>query len=328
MKTNKYTVEDLKQYKIAVLCGGTSNEREISLLSGDGIYSALKASSLNLDVHKIDPKFYDLINLKKDGFNLVFNTLHGRFGEDGQVQGFLDVLGIKYSGCNLLQSALTLDKLLTKKVWLQSQVSTSAFINLTANQILEQQDTLDLDKIIADLGLPLFVKPNLEGSSIGISKVKSKEELLPALITAAKLDNQVLVEQFINGKEYSVPVLNNKALAAIEIIIDKKYEFYDYQSKYFDDNTRYECPANLSPEQTAKILALAEKATLAVGIKSWCRVDILSNQEGEFYALEINTNPGMTTHSLFPMAAKYRGMDYTKLCLHVLVDAINDVELG
>ncbi|RIY37877.1 D-alanine--D-alanine ligase [Psittacicella gerlachiana] len=326
MSNNQYTLEDLKNFKIAVLCGGTSNEREISLISGDGIYSALKASTLNLDVHKIDPKFYNLLDLKKDGFNLVFNTLHGRFGEDGQVQGFLDVLGIRYTGCNLLQSALTLDKLLTKKVWLQSKVKTSNHLVLTSQQILNNNQTLNLDAIIETLGLPLFVKPNLEGSSIGITKVKTKEELLPALEIAAKIDNQVLLEEFINGKEYSVPVLNGKALAAIEIIIDKKYEFYDYQSKYFDDNTQYVCPAELTAEQTENILQLAEQATKSVGIKSWCRVDILSNQQGEFYALEVNTNPGMTTHSLFPMAAKYRGMEYTDLCLHILLDAINNVE--
>ncbi|RIY34190.1 hypothetical protein CKF54_01420 [Psittacicella hinzii] len=324
----QYTLEDLKNYKIAVLCGGTSNEREVSLNSGKCIYDALKSSSLNLDVILFDPKNEDLSKLKELGVNLVFNTLHGRFGEDGQIQGFLDVLGIKYTGCRVLQSALTLNKLFTKKIWLQSNVSTPKSISLKSHEILDSRETLDIDHIIAELGLPLFVKPNLEGSSIGISKVKDRDSLYKALEVAAKIDKDVIIEQYINGGEYSVPVLNGKALAAIQIIIDSKYEFYDYQSKYIDHSTRYECPANLTAEQTKQILALAEQAAKTIGINSWCRVDILSNDKGEFYALEVNTNPGMTEYSLFPMAAKHCGMSYQDLCLHVLLNAINDVELG
>lgn len=323
---NNYTIQDLSKYKIAILCGGTSNEREISLISGDSIYQALKNSELNLDVHKIDPKEYNLLQLKADGFNLVFNTLHGRFGEDGKVQGFLDVMGIKYTGCNQLQSALTLDKNLTKIVWKANNVNIARSRSFTSKEILDSGANFNTQDLVAELGLPLFVKPNVEGSSIGVTKVKTINDLIPALETAARIDNLVLVESFINGREFSVPVLNGKALAAVEIIIDSKYEFYDYQSKYFDDNTRYECPANLNAQDTVKIKKLAEQAVKAIGIKTWCRVDVLSDQDNNFYALEVNTNPGMTSHSLFPMAAKDAGMSYTDLCLKVLLDAINEIE--
>ncbi|MFC6276395.1 D-alanine--D-alanine ligase [Psittacicella hinzii] len=324
----KYQLSDLAKCKIAVLCGGTSNEREISLISGKYVYQALKESSLNLDVTKIDTKDYNLLDLKAQGYNLVFNILHGRCGEDGQIQGFLDTLGIKYTGCRVLQSALTLDKLFTKRIWQACGVNTGKCLEFTAEQILNQSAQVNVDAIVEQLGLPLFVKPNVEGSSIGITKVKTKEDLYPALVTAAKIDQHILVEAFIDGKEYSVPVLNGKALAPIEIIVDSSYDFYNYEAKYFADNTKYVCPAELSQEQTQQIQELAEQAARAVGIKSWCRVDVLSNSQGEFFALEVNTNPGMTTHSLFPMAAQHAGMSYIDLCLHILLDALNDVELS
>lgn len=319
-----YTRDDLKNYKIAIICGGNSNEREVSLNSGSMVYEALSTSGLGLDVTKIDTKDYNLLQLKEDGYNLVFNILHGRFGEDGRVQAILDFLGIKYTGCRVLQSALTLDKIMTKKVWFASGVETIRSINLTSKEVLGNQ--VDVNAIVEQLGLPIFVKPNVEGSSVGVTKVKRKEDLYEALVVAARIDNDILVEPFIDGQEYSVPVLNGKALAAIEIIVPESQEFYDYHAKYISDETRYECPANLSEAQTARILDLAERATKAVGINSWCRVDVLSNSKGEFFALEVNTNPGMTSHSLMPMGAKHRGMSYTDLCIQVLLNSINDVE--
>lgn len=320
----KYQLEDLKQFKIAVICGGNSNEREVSLTSGDGVYQALKSSSLNLDVHKIDPVEYDLLNLKRDGFQLAFNILHGRFGEDGILQAFLQVLGIKYTGCNVLSSALTLDKKLTKDVWIQNGVEVAPAITLSKKQIIEQQ--YNVQEIIDKLGLPLFVKPNREGSSVGVSKVKKADDLVTALEMSAKIDDFTIVEKFLDGKEYSVPVLNGKALTPIEIIVPAEFEFYNYESKYISNDTRYECPPNLNPEQIARMQYLAQRAAKVVNINSWCRVDVLSDSQGNFYALEVNTNPGMTSHSLFPMAAKLEDMSYQDLCLHLLLDALNEVE--
>lgn len=319
-----YVAADLKGFKIAVLCGGTSNEREVSLNSGAGIYQALAESKLNLNVHMIDPQDYDILNLKKDGFNLVFNTLHGRFGEDGVVQAILDYLGIKYTGVKVLQSALTLDKILTKKIWIADNIPTAKLLTFTAQEVTAGQ--INFDEVVATLGLPLFIKPNVEGSSVGITKVKTIAELAPALELVAKIDNNILAEAYIDGREFSVPVLNGKALAAVEIIKPQVCEFYDYHAKYISNDTRYECPANLDNDATARILKLAEDAANAVNIKSWCRVDILASQDGSFYALEVNTNPGMTTHSLFPKAANVCGMSYEDLCVQVLLNALNDVE--
>lgn len=317
-----YSFADLKNYKIAVLLGGTSNEREVSLQSGEGVYQAL--AGLGLNVHKIDPKFYDLINLKADGFNLIFNILHGRFGEDGNLQGFFEVMGIKYTGCTTLSSALTLDKKLTKDIWKANAVEIPPQLTYSSQQIANQE--YDINEMIAQLGLPLFVKPNREGSSVGVTKAKTATELEQALKLAAEIDNLVIVEGFINGKEYSVPVLNGEPLAPIEIIIDPTKEFYDYDAKYISDKTQYDCPAKLTAEQAQRIQDLAKRAASAVGIKSWCRVDVLADSEGNFYALEVNTNPGMTTHSLFPMAARHAGMSYADLCVRILLNALNEVE--
>lgn len=379
----RYTLADLKQQKVALLMGGTSNEREISLLSGNGIYEGLKQAGLT-NVHKVDPATYDLTKLKQDGFTVVFNTLHGRFGEDGSVQGLLEVLGLPYTGVSVLSSALTLDKTLTKAVWKNAQVAVAPEVLFYRQEVLDafgvteaewvefgqergvldevkfaqylevvnqryqaalkaeadyQINPADAKNIIAakifarkcaqavqDFNLPLFVKPNLEGSSLGVTKVKQAADLSAALLKAAFIDEVLLCEKFIDGKEYSVPVLNGRALAAIEIKVAPEFEFYDYQAKYFSDDTVYECPAELSAEATARILKLAEDAARAVQIKSWCRVDVLSDSQGNFYALEVNTNPGMTSHSLFPMGARHVGMSYPELCTTVLLNALNRVE--
>jgi len=292
--------------KVAVLFGGRSAEREVSLKSGSAVLAALLRSGV--DAHAFDPATQDLHTLLDDGYRCVFIALHGRYGEDGTVQGALELMGIPYTGSGVLASALAMDKWRTKLVWHAAGLPIPAYELLTADS--------DFDAVVSRLGLPLFVKPANEGSSVGISKVKHAGELRTAYEEAAKHDKLVIVEAFIGGGEYTAAILGGKALPIIKI--EPANEFYDYEAKYLRDDTRYLCPCGLAPEQEAGMQQLAQQAFALIGGDGWGRVDFLMDETGNPYLLEINTSPGMTDHSLVPMAARQSGISFEQLVLRVL----------
>lgn len=296
--------------KVAVLFGGTSAERDVSLKSGNAVLSALK--SRGVDAHAFDPAERPLHLLRAEGFQRVFVILHGRGGEDGTVQGELELLGIPYTGSGVMASALGMDKWRTKLVWKGAGLPVPDYAVL--------DDSTNLAAVEATLGLPLFVKPANEGSSVGISKVKAPGELAQAYRAAARHDSLVLAERFLGGGEYTVAILGEgtqmQALPVIRIV--PATEFYDYEAKYFRDDTRYLCPCGLPAEQEARMQALALKAFQVLGCRGWGRVDVLVDSDGSPYLLEINTAPGMTDHSLVPMAARAAGIDFPDLCVKVL----------
>ena len=300
--------------KVAVLFGGRSAEREISILSGTGVLQALQ--SKGVDAHAFDPAERSLAELAAEKFDRVFIALHGRYGEDGSLQGALEQLGIPYTGSGVMASSVGMDKITTKIVWLAHGVSTPKYAVIDT-------DT-DLDKVVADLGLPLIVKPPLEGSTIGITKVTRAEDLKAAVDLAHKYDKLVLAEQFIEGREFSVPLLGTgpsaRALPIIEIVAPEGN--YDYQNKYFTDDTQYHCPAPLDAALTDAIQREVEKAYRALGCEGWSRIDVLLREsDQQFFLLEVNTSPGMTTHSLVPMAARAEGTSYEDLCVQILRSA-------
>jgi D-alanine-D-alanine ligase len=292
--------------KVAVLFGGRSAEREVSLKSGAAVLAALQR--VGVDAHPFDPAQRDLHALRDEKFERVFIALHGRFGEDGTVQGALELMGIPYTGSGVLASALAMDKWRTKLVWQAANLPIPEFEMLT-----EQSDW---HAVVQRLGLPLFVKPANEGSSVGISKVKSMEDLPTAYRVAAKHDSLVIAERFVGGGEYTVAILNGRALPAIKI--EPANEFYDYESKYLRDDTRYLCPCGLSAEQEAEMQQLAQRGFAVIGGSGWGRVDFLRDEHGKAYLLEVNTSPGMTDHSLVPMAAKQAGINFDQLVLQIL----------
>ena len=292
--------------KVAVLMGGRSAEREVSLMSGNGVLAALR--SKGVDAHAFDPAERDLDELKREGFARCFIALHGRFGEDGTVQGALELLGIPYTGSGVLASALGMDKWRTKLVW------QAANLPIPAYTLLDEQS--DWDAVVRQLGLPLFVKPANEGSSVGISKVKAAGELRGAYQAAAKHDKLVIAESFIGGGEYTVAILGEQTLPVIKI--EPASEFYDYEAKYFRDDTRYLCPCGLDAEKEAEMQRLAKQAFALIGGQGWGRVDFLMDEAGKPYLLEVNTSPGMTDHSLVPMAARQAGISFEQLVLKVL----------
>ncbi|QEL57432.1 D-alanine--D-alanine ligase [Chromobacterium paludis] len=297
----------MKQYgKVAVLMGGSSSEREVSLMSGAGVLAALQ--SKGVDAHRFDPSEKPLAALKEEGFDCVFNILHGPFGEDGTLQGALEALGMPYTGCGVMASAIAMDKWRTKLLWKGAGLPIPAF------ELLDEGS--DFDAIEKQLGLPLFVKPSTEGSSIGVTKVKQPGELRAAFEEARKYDDVVIAEQFIGGGEYTCAVIGETAYPTIKI--EPATEYYDYQAKYFRDDTVYRCPSGLSPEVEARARELALKAFQVLGCRGWSRVDFLMDEAGEIYLLEANTSPGMTSHSLVPMAARAEGIAYEDLCLKVL----------
>ncbi|MFM9913633.1 MAG: D-alanine--D-alanine ligase [Methylophilaceae bacterium] len=290
--------------KVAVLLGGKSAERAISLNSGGAVLAALKRSGV--DAHAFDPAELPLHDL--EGFDRVFIALHGRYGEDGTVQGALELMGIPYTGSGVMASSLCMDKWRTKLIWQATNVVTPAFDLLNAQS--------DFAAIEAKLGLPLFVKPANEGSSIGISKVKQTGSLRGAFEDAAKYDPLVIAEQFVGGGEYTVGILGNKALPIIRIV--PANEFYDYEAKYLRDDTQYVCPCGLSAEVEKKIQEEALQAFRVLGGSGWGRVDFLMDETGKHYFLEVNTSPGMTDHSLVPMGAKAAGISFDNLVLQIL----------
>lgn len=292
--------------KVAVMFGGKSAEREVSLKSGAAVLAALQRSGV--DAHAFDPAEQDLHELKVRGFQRVFIALHGRFGEDGTVQGALEMMGIPYTGSGVLASALAMDKFRTKLVWQAVNLPMPAYNLLTSAS--------DWDAVVRQLGLPLFVKPANEGSSVGISKVKSVAELPAAYAEAAKHDAIVIAEKYIGGGEYTVAILGGKALPVIKI--EPANEFYDYEAKYLRDDTRYLCPSGLTPEKETEMQQLARQAFAVVGGTGWGRVDFLKDENDKIYLLEINTSPGMTDHSLVPMAARAAGKNFDQLVVEIL----------
>lgn len=296
--------------KVAVLLGGTSAEREVSLNSGAAVLAGLRESGV--DAHPIDPKEYPVAQLKADGFDKVFIALHGRGGEDGTLQGMLEFLDLPYTGSGVMASALTMDKLRTKLLWQGSKLPVSPYIALNDEQLVQ----VNVNNIVNELGLPLIVKPSSEGSSVGMSKVNTSEELLPALEEAFKHDTSVLIEKWLSGPEFTVAILGDDVLPSIRI--QPAGVFYDYQAKYLSDETEYFCPSGLSDDQEQQIRALALAAYKAVGCRGWGRVDVMMDSDNQFYLLEVNTAPGMTNHSLVPMAARQHGLSFSQLVVKIL----------
>ena len=302
---------DVKQFgKVAVLLGGKSGEREVSLKSGNAVLSALQRQGVN--AHAFDPAERSLSELS--GFDRVFISLHGRFGEDGTMQGLLDLMGIPYTGSGVMASAVGMDKWRTKLLWRASGVVTPDFEMLDANT--------DFVQVANQLGLPLFVKPANEGSSIGITKVKTADALPEAYALAAKADPLVIAEKFVGGGEYTVGILDGEALPIIRIV--PKNEYYDFEAKYLRNDTEYHCPSGLDAAKEAQIQQEALVAFKVLGCKGWGRVDFLMDEAGKHYFLEVNTSPGMTDHSLVPMAAKVAGMDFDALVLRILSMTLQD----
>jgi len=292
--------------KVAVLFGGRSAEREVSLKSGTAVLAALQRSGV--DAHAFDPAVLDLQALRDEGYDRAFIILHGRYGEDGTVQGALELLGIPYTGSGVLASALAMDKWRSKLVWQAAGLPVPAYELLTA--------TSDFEAVAQRLGLPLFVKPANEGSSVGITKVNQANEMRAAYEEAARHDTLVLAEQFIGNGEYTASILGERSLPVIRI--EPAKEFYDYEAKYLRDDTSYLCPAGLSPEKELEMRQLAQQAFSVLGGAGWGRVDFLVDEAGKPYLLEANTAPGMTDHSLVPMAARQAGMSFEQLVLNIL----------
>ncbi len=304
--------------RVGVLYGGRSAEREVSLMSGEGVCEALR--SAGVDAHLFDTGRYTLVDLINSGFDRVFIALHGRHGEDGTLQGALELLNLPYTGSGPLGSSLAMDKIMTKKVWLQQQLPTPAFAVLTADS--------DLDSVARELGLPLIIKPPHEGSTLGVTKVEELGELRRAYELAAQYDQEVLAEQFIKGRELTVPILGTgksaRALPIVEIVAPGGN--YDYEHKYVSNDTQYLCPAALDPALTDSILRIAEQAYAALACEGWGRADFMLDSSGKPWLLEMNTSPGMTSHSLVPMGAKAAGMSYAELCVEILSTACCKVQ--
>ncbi|WP_273023369.1 D-alanine--D-alanine ligase [Rheinheimera sp.] len=296
--------------KVAVMFGGTSAEREVSLRSGNAVLKALQAGGV--DAFAFDPQSQSLAQLADSGAQRVFIVLHGRGGEDGTVQGALQQLQLPYTGSGVLGSALAMDKIRCKWLFQAQQLPTAPFA------VVHSNDT-DFAGLLAGLGGKVMVKPANEGSSIGMSAASTAEELEQAIHAALKYDSEILVERWINGREFTVAILNGEVLPVVEMRTPRA--FYDYEAKYQANSTEYLCPAPLSAEQTAAMQHTALKAFNAVGASGWGRVDIMLDQSGQHYLLEVNTVPGMTEKSLVPMAAKAAGLSFNDLVLAILTQA-------
>jgi D-alanine-D-alanine ligase len=305
--------------RVAVLMGGRSGEREISLMSGTGVLQALQ--SKGVDAVAFDPAVRDLSELKNLGVQRCFIALHGRYGEDGTVQGALELLGIPYTGSGVMASSIAIDKTMTKRVWLSEGIPTPAY------RLLRQASEAQLQEAAAGLGFPMIVKPAREGSSLGVSKVGSLAEMRRAVQTAAALDADVLCEQCVVGDEVTCPVLGTgDAAQALPVIrIQAPEGQYDYENKYFKDDTQYFLPCGLPAGEEAAIQALVLKAYRVLGCRGWGRIDVMiDGQTRAPYLLEINTAPGMTGHSLVPKSAAHAGLVYPHLCVNLLMHAALD----
>ncbi len=292
--------------KVAVLMGGISAEREVSLRSGAAIHHALLDSGV--DAHAIDATPDNIGSLRGQGFDRVFNSLHGRWGEDGVVQGALDAIGMPYTGSGVLGCALAMDKVRSKQVWQSLGLPTAAYRVLRNEQ--------DLEGLVEELGLPLFLKPAREGSSVGVGKVSTADQLLSTYQAAAAVGDDVLAERFVDGDELTVGILANHALPVVRMAAAN--EFYDYEAKYESDSTQYFCPAGLDEALEAQVRQLAEHAFTALDCQQWGRVDVMLTADREPMLLEVNPIPGMTDHSLVPMAAAAAGYDFNQLVIEIL----------
>ena len=303
--------------KVAVLMGGRSSEREVSLMSGQGVLAALQSQGVN--AHAFDPAERDLGALKSEGFDRCFIALHGRHGEDGTVQGALELLGLPYTGSGVMASSMAMDKIMTKRIWRFEGLPTPDWRMVASAAQTEQA--------LAALGAPMIVKPARDGSSMGLTKVTDASQCAQAYALAAQYDDEVLCEQFIDGEETTCAVLGEgaaaQALPVIRIVAPDGN--YDYQNKYFTDDTQYHCPSGLPADEEAHIQRTVEQAFRTLGCRGWARADVMIRRtDRQPFLLEINTSPGMTSHSLVPMAARASGMSYEQLCLRLLAHASLD----
>jgi D-alanine-D-alanine ligase len=299
--------------KVGVLYGGKSAEREVSLMSGAGVHQALLSQGVN--AHLFDTGLRTISELAAEKFDRVFIALHGRYGEDGTIQGALELLNIPYTGSGPMASSLAMDKIMTKRVWLEAGLPTPGYVAL--------HQEAGLDDCVAKLGVPLIMKPPHEGSTLGIVKASTSADVLNAYRESAKFDEVVLAEQFITGRELTIAILGKgdsaRALPLIEIVAPQGN--YDYEHKYFSDDTQYLCPAPIADEAAKHVAEICVRAYRALGCEGWGRADVILDAKGKAWLLEMNTSPGMTSHSLVPMAAKAVGMSYSELCVHILADA-------
>ena len=293
--------------KVAVLMGGDSNERAVSLLSGEAVLHALKR--LGIDAKAFDPSSRDINEIQS--YNRAFIALHGRGGEDGSMQAFLKSKNIAYTGSDSLSSAIGMDKLKTKLLWRSLNISTPDFLQVTEKTSYEE--------IMSEIGIPFFIKPSNEGSSIGIDKIKNEKQYQDAFLKTSKIDVNVIVEKFVDGEEFTVAIVNDKTLPVIKI--KPSNEFYDYQAKYIKDDTQYICPSGIEKQKEVSISQEALQAFKIIGCSSWGRVDFMMDKQGRHYFIEVNTSPGMTSHSLVPMAAKEVGINFDQLVLEILKTA-------
>lgn len=321
---------DARLGKVAVLMGGNSAEREISLMSGQGVLDALR--SRGVDAHPFDPAQREISELRRDGFTCCFIALHGRYGEDGTVQGALELLGIPYTGSGVMASSIAMDKVMTKRLWLAQGLPTPDYVVLSSPH---QEDSAQLASLCqstsAQLGLPLIVKPPHEGSSIGVSKVAVAADLPQALRLSAGYEPEVLCEAFVDGEELTCALLGTGAAArALPLVrIQAPQGAYDYQNKYFTDAVSYHCPSGLPAAEEAEIARLVLAAYRSLGCRGWGRADLmLRASDRKPFLLEMNTSPGMTSHSLVPMAAQAAGIGYADLCLRILAFASLDNHKG
>ncbi len=307
---NASSIENAQFGKVAVLLGGRSAEREVSLNSGQAVLAALQQQGI--DAVAFDPAERSIADLK--AFDRAFIVLHGRGGEDGQIQGVLQWLNVPYTGSGVMASALGMDKARTKQLWQGCNLPTAQFCSLTADS--------DLQDVANRLGFPLMIKPVREGSSIGMSKVDRLEDLADAVKLAGQHDAMVMAEQWIKGREFTIVILNGKALPVIRLEPPKDVAFYDYKAKYLRNDTTYGIPCGLTEAEETALQQLSEQAFAAVGAQGWGRIDAMQDEEGQFWLLEINTVPGMTDHSLVPKAARAIGLEFAALCRAILAQTL------
>ena len=320
------SLQDPGQFgKVAVLFGGSSAEREISLLSGQGVLEALRARGV--DAHAFDPAERDLVELRRENFARCFIALHGRHGEDGTVQGALELLGIPYTGSGVMASSVAMDKVMTKRIWQADGLPTPKYVRLA----FDQQGREQVRAVPDLLGLPLIVKPPREGSSIGVTKVEGYSQMQDAVTLSARYDADVLCEEFIEGEEVTCAVLGSgldaRALPVVRIAAPEGA--YDYQNKYFTDDVKYHCPSGLPEAEEREIQRITLAAYRTLGCRGWGRADVMIRaRDRKPFLLEMNTSPGMTSHSLVPMSARASGIAYEDLCVQVLASATLDATGG
>ncbi|WP_039057446.1 D-alanine--D-alanine ligase [Enterobacter sp. Bisph1] len=299
--------------KVAVLLGGTSAERDVSLNSGAAVLAGLREGGV--DAHGIDPRDVDVTRLKEMGFSKAFIALHGRGGEDGSLQGLLETISLPYTGSGVMASAISMDKLRSKLLWQGAGLPVAPWVALSRDEFESGLKKHDIQRI-ESLGLPVIVKPSREGSSVGMSKVDKNEDLHTALVLAFQHDDDILIEKWLSGPEFTVALLGDEILPSIRI--QSAGIFYDYEAKYLSDETIYFCPSGLEADDEAALQSLVLKAWHILGCRGWGRIDAMMDDDGQFYLLEANTSPGMTRQSLVPMAARQAGMSFSQSVVRIL----------